>query len=319
MTLYANTFDSGTTGAEVTTATMAADGATPTAVESGALVYSTATAHGARAAYCAGTAGRIRYGGLATREVAMRAYIRYAEVPTVDSALLEVGTGGSSFVARSSLIVNSAGKLRLWDDTQGTLWTAASAISALTWYLVELVVLVGTTTSNSTIKASYRVLGDSAEIAGYSTTTGNAGTGNLTDVRFFRKQGPAGSVDSIAFDDASDGSLLGPYTAPAGGNADYALTANYTSNTVTLVSWTVDATGSTGDTSLAQLSGTTATIGEPSTDVWTITNPSGSDDLAFRLTAAGTPADTADFTLSRSTGPSQRPAIWTKQADGSWA
>jgi hypothetical protein len=235
----------------------------------------------------------------------MSAYVRYDDVPTADSALLEVGTGGSSFVARSSLIVNSAGKVRLWDDTGATLWTAAAAISPDTWYLVELVVLVGTTTSNSTIKASYRELGDASAIGGYATTTGNAGTGSLTDLRFFRKQGPAGYVDSIAFDTASDGTLLGPWsTAP---------TVNVTNTPGVCV---LDARGSSG-TSLTYSIAPTTGVTEPVDGLFLVEQQSSSVDYTITVTQSGVAYERTETVAGLAVAGAR--AAYVKQSDGSWA
>jgi hypothetical protein len=107
-------------------------------------------------------------------------------------------------------------------------------------------------------------------------------------------------------------------TSPPG-VATYDLAANYATNSAAVAGWTVDTAGSTGAVTLTQLSGTTASITGPSGGVFSITNPSGSDNLTFRLTAAGSPNATRDFTLTRAGGVIERPTIYVKQADNSWA
>lgn len=101
----------------------------------------------------------------------------------------------------------------------------------------------------------------------------------------------------------------------ATGTADYTLTINYPANDYqTPTEMVCDATTSTGTTSLSQTSGTTATINESPTGVFTITNPSGTDNLVFELTAG---SDTATFTWTRSGGGAAFFAR-VKQLDNSW-
>lgn len=75
--------------------------------------------------------------------------------------------------------------------------------------------------------------------------------------------------------------------APSGsGNATYDLSATYYTDTTDVDEWVLDATGSTGTTSLTQTAGTSVgTITESPTGVFTFSNPAGSDRLTFDLDA----------------------------------
>lgn len=129
----------------------------------------------------------------------------------------------------------------------------------------------------------------------------------------------AGTVSSVTYTQpaSTHGGVLSVMVGPlVNGAATYDLTAVYATDTTTpITGWVLDATGSTGTVSLTQTAGTTASVTESPTGVFTITNPSGTDALTFDLDAAGDTTDTAVVSIGRS-ATAERPAIWTKTASG---
>lgn len=110
-------------------------------------------------------------------------------------------------------------------------------------------------------------------------------------------------IDEIAY---SDTGWIGE---PVG--LTYQITATYPTDSTDITSWEVDATGSSGVLTLTQTGGTTASIVESPTGVFTITNPTGDDALSFNLVSDG--VTTLPLVFTRGAG-LPKPAVWTRQA-----
>jgi hypothetical protein len=234
------------------------------------------------------------------------------------------------FAAQSSgsvrvvgVAVTSSGYVNVTDQG-GTVDASSSPLSTNTWYRFEV-------TANRTSPAI-----DVSVYAGNGTSvltslsvspfapTPTMGSAQIDRV-VFGKYSTSATFDFWMDDLAVVTGSTTPIGPAVGGTPHYELTTNHTPDTTTFSSWTLDTTSSVGTTTLTQTSGTSVgTITESPADVYTFSNPGGTDDLVFTLTATngGTSADTT-ITLSRATG-TERPYRWTFQGGdatvmGNWA
>jgi hypothetical protein len=209
MVLRRNTLDSGgEEGDPVTPASSAADGDAFTAVSAGVTYAAAAAGRGARGmtttADPVGAWARVAFAG--TKTLALQEIVQVTTSPTSDCHILAAGRGGSSFVRVASLHLNGTGRLRLSDapSTSPGLWTATDPLDPTKKYLVKLLALVGTTTTNGTLAVAYRELGGPI-IQTATVTTANLGTDDLTDATFGKRSSVpyVVRVDEPAWDTAA--------------------------------------------------------------------------------------------------------------------
>lgn len=213
------------------------------------------------------------------------------------------GSGGGSFSVTCSAITNNI--------ASGDLLIGSGIInnSAIT------------SSGTTTMAASGATVGTANNVDNIvNTTMGYRGRYDTKWASVTAGSSSAGPVYTAGYDLTSSGAAVVIRLREATGVPDvqYSLTTNHTLNTTTVSLWTVDSTTSDGTTTLTQLTGTTASISESPTGVFTITNPAGTDDLTFRLRASITGVnDDATITLVRSVSVTAlRPAIWAKTATG---
>jgi hypothetical protein len=243
MALKSNTFEGGTNGTTVTTGNSGGTSGTAfdaVTISSGTVQYTTSQAmHGLKS--CAfnnvTAAAHLDYTGYATSSMVARFYVRFDALPGAAVRLLDIRTSTVS-VARVS--TDSSNRLVFQTNNGATTLLTTAAISATTWYRVEVATTNGT--SGATLKFDYYA-GDSGTpvASGYSNSAQNTGTtANITQAFF-------GSVASTAYtgqfeiDDFAvlDGTLtyLGAASAPPTAvltttQSGLAVTANGSTSTV---------------------------------------------------------------------------------------
>ena len=213
MVLRTNSFDTGTEGAAVTAVNSAVNGDAFTAVETTLTYAASAAAHGAKGAIStnAAVSAYARY-TINTSSVAVRIYFSIDTVPTSDCHLIQVSRSG---VRVGSVHLNGAGKLRISDATGTTgVWTAASAISANTWYWLDLLVTVGATTSDGVLSCDYGTLGG-ASIESTTYSTANLGTTAVDNIYFGKRSTVTYVVkmDTVAWEEGRT-TRIGPLVTP---------------------------------------------------------------------------------------------------------
>lgn len=243
-------------------------------------------------------------------------YVKLANLPT--ASIHPIALFGSNNVTYGGdLRINTSGQITLRDGSYtatSTDSTGSYAMSTNTSYRIAMRVTATGTTGNNEAKI---YVGDSSSPAwsDSDTTVTTNSLSTFDTVRFGVNQ--SASVVDFYVDNLHIGSTEWMPSTGAG-NVDYDIVGNYTANTATLASWTLDCRTSTGTVTVSQTSGTTASKTESPTGLWTITNPSGTDDLVFHVEADDNGSvDTANFTLTRgAAGTTERPAIWVKTASG---
>lgn len=267
MTLFTNTAETAqANGAAVTTASTSAGtagtGFTVFKTNTGTFTLDTGVKHRGSSSYkmvCAdGDASR---GEITTNTTtfAIEPYFYISSYPLAETTISSIrNTGQASFVN-----INSAGKLRLYDNAGTALALTTGSVPLNAWWRLGHAVGVGTTISNGTLRMAYY------SGANLETTTpneaaftyagnANAGTANLTLVRF----GKVGSgtaltlnMDDIQWNDAIS-TLIGPV---ASGTPPL---ISYTRQRVTEIN--ASGTSGTGVTqTLTQTSGPPVTISGP--------------------------------------------------------
>lgn len=134
-----------------------------------------------------GTATTMSWTGFNDTSIAARVYYNPgSSTPNAAMRLIDIRNSTTS-MARLSL--NSSNQLFMQDyNGASTKWTGSTPLQANTWYRLELVISVSS--SAATMKCDYYILDSSAPVAtGYSTTTGNTGSANITTVNFGSLQG----------------------------------------------------------------------------------------------------------------------------------
>lgn len=249
----------------------------------------------------------VRWEGFTTDRVSVRCYVFMAAFTGTQTFLSIQGSGSARMCG---VAISSAGYLNV-TDYDGAVDTASQPLSTSTWYRVEAVV------------------DRTAQTIDVKVFAGNATTHDASrSVSPFNVSVPASgiAIDRVVFGKYTTSStaefwldgfaLVTDSTSPigpvSGGAAHFTLVGNYDYDTADLSSWTADSTSSTGTTTLAQLSGTPATITESPTGVYRIANPGGVDDLTFKLTATSGSAASANFTIKRA-GAVPIPYRWTFQ------
>lgn len=207
--------------------------------------------------------------------VATRVYFRFTGNPSATCAILQARNSGSM----GEVQMRTDGKIQVTDDTGTILFTTASALSTSTTYRLEHYVAKGTTTSNGKVSFAY-YLGDSptpVETA-FVSTTANMGTADVTSMRFGKLTGIA-STWAVWFDDVAVEYGATAFIGPLLGDPIIAHTE--------LRVVEVDTAGSNGTIAITQLSGTTATITGPTSEVFRIELPAHTDVLRFEIEATG--------------------------------
>jgi hypothetical protein len=126
-------------------------------------------------------------------------HIRIPAVPAGTGSPTICQVRNASAAAAGLQVLHTTPKFRVLQSGGNTLFTSAT-ITAGVWYRVELRVIRGTTSSDGTIQFAY-YLGDSltpVETA-YSSTAVNAGTTDLTNVRFGRCSSATGVTDTAGY------------------------------------------------------------------------------------------------------------------------
>ena len=207
--------------------------------------------------------------------VATRVYFRFTGNPSATCGILQARNSGSM----GDVHMRTDGKLQVTDDAGTILFTTASALSTSTTYRLEHYVAKGTTTSNGKVSFAY-YLGDSptpVETA-FVSTTANMGTADVTSMRFGKLTGIA-STWAVWFDDVAVEYGATAFIGPLLGDPIIAHTE--------LRVVEVDTAGSNGTIAITQLSGTTATITGPTSEVFRIELPAHTDVLRFEIEATG--------------------------------
>lgn len=258
---------------------------------------------GARATLASSTASYVQYAVSGSTHY-VRMYVQ-AIAPTFNRRLIWWGTLGSTTDGWDIRQNTSENKFQVATRNTTRVWTTSGYTSG--WYRLEAKIVPG---ASGTIDARvYDSTGTLVETLTQYTGQIDAPTSINFGVGHTAAQTQTADIDEIGW---SDTDWLGPGASPAA--VAYDLTANHTHNTATLVSWTIDATASVGTLTLSQTAGTTASVTESPTGVFTVTNPSGVDSLVFDLEAdqGGGDLDTVEVTILRSSV-LERPAMWVFQ------
>lgn len=207
--------------------------------------------------------------------VATRVYFRFTGNPGETCGILQARNSGSM----GDVHMRTDGKLQVTDDAGTILFTTASALSTSTTYRLEHYVAKGTTTSNGKVSFAY-YLGDSPTPveSAFVSTTANMGTADVTSMRFGKLTGIA-STWAVWFDDVAVEYGATAFIGPLLGDPIIAHTE--------LRVVEVDTAGSNGTIAITQLSGTTATITGPTSEVFRIELPAHTDVLRFEIEATG--------------------------------
>ncbi len=193
---------------------------------------------------------------------ALRIYIYFNVLPSASQSLLAFQN--TTFTQVASVGINSSNKL-IVQDSAATLYTAANAVVANTWYRLELQASSGTTTTDGVVNFQYYV-GDGTTVQGSSaSTTANTGTTNLIRGYFGKLNSTPtldANFDSFGYDDTTI-TPLGPYSTanqPPTANAglDQSNIEPYT--TISLVGTDSDTDGTVVTRTWRQISGTTVTL-----------------------------------------------------------
>lgn len=207
--------------------------------------------------------------------VATRVYFRFTGNPSATCGILQARNSGSM----GDVMMRTDGKLQVVDDAGGILFTTASALSTSTTYRLEFFAAKGTTTSNGKVSFAY-YLGDSPTPveSAFVSTTANMGTADITSMRFGKLTSIA-STWAVWFDDVAVEYGATAFIGPLLGDPIIAHTE--------LRVVEVDTAGSNGTIAITQLSGTTATITGPTSEVFRIELPAHTDVLRFEIEATG--------------------------------
>jgi hypothetical protein len=335
-----NTAEGGTDGTSVTAANSGGGSGTAFGVVNkgagAALVYSTAaTAHGVLGYSMTGSSGTatdVGWTGFNTTSMAVRFY--YNPGATLPSTALRLADIRNASGTAARVMLTATNQLSVQNAAGTPVTTFAHTLTANTWYRVELAVSVSSTVA--TINAAYYPLDSTTPVdPAFSTTSGNTGTANLTQV-FIGSAASATWTGTSYLDDLavqpSSTAFIGVYVA-AGSTAPGAPTAVSATpgDGQATVSWT--APGSNGGSAItgytvtsspgnltAPATGTTAVVGGLTdgtayTFTVTATNSVGTGTPSAPSTAV-TPATMpgAPTGVSASPGDGQATVSWVAPA-----
>jgi hypothetical protein len=221
MTRYQNPLDAGAQGVQITASNSAGSGSAFTSqFGAGVATYDSGSAfQGARGMLTESAASIAGFNSDFTATSTAGFSFEF-QVPTVPTADYHIGRLTDSSGARLvSFHINSAGKLRIVDATSSTstVWTATDALTAGTWYRLELYAKAGTSTTTGEIRGAYFAAGSTTTIGSFASTSVNAGTGTpFARFLFGRITSSAiqAKFDSIVWETDGTG-LPGPYVAAA--------------------------------------------------------------------------------------------------------
>lgn len=277
-------------------------------------IYSnTRSAHGAQSYRITGAADStygLRFSTSAGTQAALRAYIYFESLPTTSTMAIAtiINTNGGVPVATLAYF-NS--RLVVQDNAaSGFLTTFPTPIEAGQWYRIEMQIVVGTTTSNGTVRAAYYLHDSTTPVDPVFLTT----TADTTTATVFRsrigKQTAAPAVDmfidNFAFNLGSS-DPIGPYVPPANtpptANAGPDQTVEPWSEVTLNGSGSTDPDGSITSYTWTQTAGTPVTLSSTTTANPTFAAPASiaGETLTFRLTVtdnqgATSSPDTVDIT-----------------------
>jgi hypothetical protein len=188
-----------------------------------------------------------------------------ASAPTANTQIATIRHSSGNMAI---LALTTANKLVCQDATGGAAITPTPTLTAGATYRAEMRVKKGTTTGDGVRQFAY-FLGDSttAEHASTNSAT-NTGTADPASLRFGRPSSSTWAntldLDSIQWDDAPAGALMGPWVgsnfAPAAGiSADQSVGVE-PGQTVTLTLTDSDADGTVVTRTVTQTGGTTVTL-----------------------------------------------------------
>lgn len=326
---YSNSLEGGTNGTTITTGNSASGSGDAFTALSGTSTFSTSAAYHGSLGFQAPTtaaAGYFYWDVSSTSNIAARLYFRPAGVASSDDYLIRLGNGTTRLV---SVHVNAAGKLRV-SDAAGTtgVWTAASALTANTWYRLDLYAVAGSTTSNGTIKFGY-YLGDSTSPVEtvYNNTSSNVGTATTFNRAYMGKYS-AVSAFGYQFDDfkvrtaASD--FIGP-VANTPPTVDAGVTQNVSAGTVNLSFTASDPDGTIASIATTYVSA--SSTGSPSITGGTTLTPSftaGSAPQLYTVQATvtdnggATASDTVEIRVPVSGATTMVPLALNGSGTGTW-
>ncbi len=217
-----NNAEGGTVGTSVTAANSGGgSGNAFSVVNKGAgaaLVYSTAAdAHGVLGYSMTGSSGTatdVGWTGFNTTSMAVRFY--YNPGPTLPSTALRLVDIRNASGTAARMTLTATNQLSIQNTAASTVTTFAHALTANTWYRIELAISVSSTVA--TINAAYYPLDSTTPVdPAFSTTSANTGTANLTQV-FIGSAANATWTGTSFLDDLavqpSATSFIGVYVAP---------------------------------------------------------------------------------------------------------
>ncbi|HEY5202584.1 MAG TPA: fibronectin type III domain-containing protein [Acidothermaceae bacterium] len=186
-TLVSNTAEGGASGTSLTVANSGgASGNAFTVVSKGsgaALIFSNAAAaHGSLGYALTGTSGTatlMGWNGYSVPSMAIRFY--YNPGTTLPNQVLRLADIRNSTATAARVELSASNHIFIQNAAGTTVTTFPHALQANTWYRVELTISVSASTA--TIKAAYYLGTSTTPVdTAYSTTTGNTGTANITQV-----------------------------------------------------------------------------------------------------------------------------------------
>jgi hypothetical protein len=320
MAIIRNSAEGGTNGTTVTTGNSGGTSGTAfaqvTITGAPTCVFSSVVkAHGSLGYHISGGSGdvaKLYLGSTASSAAAVRVYMYLTSLPSAAQTLVQ--TQDSAFAAPVNININGTNNLFITNAAGTTVYTAPSALSAATWYRLELQTVKGTTTSNGTISFQYYAGDSTTALGSFTSSTTNTGTNNSLRL-VVGKQNSTPTLDAyfddLAYDTTS--TTIGPYTAPAN-QPPTAYAGPDQSNIEPWTTVSLDGSGSSdSDGTIAsyawtQTAGTSVTLSSNSAAQPTFTAPGtlAGDTLTFSLTvtdnsSATSMADTVDIAVLAAT------------------
>lgn len=136
-------------------------------------------------------------------------YVRFPSAPAVVTSICLVRNSTST---AASVRIDTNLQLRIYDGPGSNLQTF-TALSANTWYRVEVRVIKGTGSSDGTIEFAYYVGDSGTAVESYSSAVRDTGTTDLVNIRYGRATGVADTtsfwIDSVQTMSDTDAGALG--------------------------------------------------------------------------------------------------------------
>lgn len=288
-----NTAEGGTNGVTVSVANSggaSGDAFSQVTITGSAMTYfsNNTASHGSlsyRITGGSGDTGKLYIGNTASSEGTMRGYFRLNTLPSNAQTLYNIQN--TAFASMANINITSGNLLTVTDSAGTILFTSSQAVTAATWYRVELQVIAGATATTGTVNFQYYV-GDSTTAEETSSTN----TANTTTVNAYRAQ--LGKINSGSTLDANFDSFayahstsvpIGPYSA-----ANALPTCSAGNDMVDVEPWTLqtlvgadnDPDGTIAVRAWRQISGSTVTLsGTGSTRTYTAPGTLAGTTLVF--------------------------------------